>query len=195
MGQAVAHSHPRSKYIPGHCTKHFKCTVITHHTFKCTQRTISFRLQGSRTAAALFLNTGTPLQVFLQFCFSHKSQFSSPSRASLRALPTSVHTPPPHPPTGRSQGPGRKSPLQQVGLSTVAGEEGGTAILLTLSMRETQTPATQHSTAAPPRGSTRQDGAGTVEAPQRPRVERLRSEQHRAGSARRTSTGGEVTLY
>lgn len=102
------------------------------------------------------------------------------AQSPLRGLPPALSLPlsprAPHPVTG----PGRKSPLQQEGLSTAAGEEWGTAIPLTLAAEESKpgpwaTRLCHHGaprsrrrwwgggSAAPPRGGAEAGGAAARE--------------------------------
>lgn len=101
-GQAVSIGHG-PHYIPpaGHCTKSFKCIIITY-TFKYINYIITLQspqqlpVRCSRSnTGTLFLNISTPLLVLLLFCcFSQKSQLSSPSSASFwfLPLPSQPHT-------------------------------------------------------------------------------------------------------
>lgn len=142
MGQADSHCPPRPYYVPGHHAKHLKCIIAAHYTFKYIKYTIALQspqqLPGWYSLpqywGTIFKHRNSTSELLLFCRSSHKSQFSSPAWASLRPLP---HAPPalPTPPTGRCPRPGRGSRLQRVGRPAGAGEERGTAILLTPAVR------------------------------------------------------------
>lgn len=104
------YSHPWPSCISSHCTKRFQCIIITHYTLNYIKYTIALQspprlpVQDSYSdTGALLVNIETPLWLLLLFCcFSHKSQFSSPSWASLRPL---LSTPSPPQPTTLPQPP------------------------------------------------------------------------------------------